>query len=102
MKHAKEALLLWCQRKTLGYPNVKIDNFTSSWRNGLAFSALIHAHRPELIKYESLHPQDALGNLNYAFDAAEKKLDIPRLLDAEDVNVSHPDEKSVITYVSLF
>ncbi|KAI1720497.1 spectrin repeat domain-containing protein [Ditylenchus destructor] len=101
-KHAKEALLLWCQRKTVGYPNVKIDNFTSSWRNGLAFSALIHAHRPELINFDGLNPQDALGNLNSAFDIAEKKLDIARLLDAEDIMVSHPDEKSIITYVSLY
>uniref|UniRef100_A0A915PUP8 Spectrin beta chain n=1 Tax=Setaria digitata TaxID=48799 RepID=A0A915PUP8_9BILA len=101
-KHAKEALLLWCQRKTSGYANSKIENFTTSWRNGLAFNALIHAHRPDLINYESLSPQDAIGNLNNAFDVAEKKLDIARLLDAEDVTVAHPDEKSIITYVSLY
>ncbi|KAI3422187.1 hypothetical protein GPALN_012720 [Globodera pallida] len=101
-KHAKEALLLWCQRKTAGYPNVKVDNFTSSWRNGLAFCALIHAHRPELVNFDVLNPQEAIGNLNLAFDVADKNLEISPLLDAEDVNVSHPDEKSIITYVSLF
>ncbi|VDN21104.1 unnamed protein product [Gongylonema pulchrum] len=101
-KHAKDALLLWCQRKTAGYANVKIENFTTSWRNGLAFNALIHAHRPDLINYESLSAQDSIGNLNNAFDVAEKKLEIARLLDAEDVNVAHPDEKSIITYVSLY
>uniref|UniRef100_A0A914LVI8 Calponin-homology (CH) domain-containing protein n=1 Tax=Meloidogyne incognita TaxID=6306 RepID=A0A914LVI8_MELIC len=101
-KHAKEALLLWCQRKTAGYPNVRIDNFSSSWRSGLAFCALIHSHHPELINFDGLNTQDPLSNLNMAFDVAERKLDIARLLDAEDVNVSCPDEKSIITYVSLF
>ncbi|KAI6237537.1 hypothetical protein M3Y95_00275500 [Aphelenchoides besseyi] len=101
-KHAKEALLLWVQRKVMDYPNVKVDNFTSSWRNGMAFNALIHAHRPELVNFDALNPQDGIGNLNNAFDIAEKKLEIARLLDAEDVNVPHPDEKSIITYVSLY
>nr|CAD2203664.1 unnamed protein product [Meloidogyne enterolobii] len=59
-KHAKEALLLWCQRKTAGYPNVRIDNFSSSWRSGLAFCALIHSHHPELINFDGLNTQDPL------------------------------------------
>lgn len=55
-----------------------------------------------MINYESLSAQDSIANLNNAFDVAEKHLEITRLLDAEDVNVAHPDEKSIITYVSLF
>ena len=67
------------------YPHVSgnITNFTTSWRNGLGFNALIHAHRPDLIDYRNLDPNDHLGNLNNAFNVAENKLGIARLLDAE-------------------
>lgn len=101
-KSAKDALLLWCQRRTQGYPHVEINNFTSSWSSGMGFNALIHHHRPDLINFESLRPDDSLNNLRNAFDVAEKHLGIPRLLDPEDVDVARPDEKSVITYVASY
>uniref|UniRef100_A0AAY5EB58 Actinin, alpha 2b n=1 Tax=Electrophorus electricus TaxID=8005 RepID=A0AAY5EB58_ELEEL len=80
---AKEGLLLWCQRKTAPYRNVNVQNFHVSWKDGLAFCALIHRHRPDLIDYAKLNKEDALGNLNLAFAVAEKHLDIPQMLDAE-------------------
>uniref|UniRef100_G3SYC3 Actinin alpha 4 n=1 Tax=Loxodonta africana TaxID=9785 RepID=G3SYC3_LOXAF len=100
---AKEGLLLWCQRKTAPYKNVNVQNFHISWKDGLAFNALIHRHRPELIEYEKLRKDDPVTNLNNAFEVAEKYLDIPKMLDAEDiVNTARPDEKAIMTYVSSF
>uniref|UniRef100_A0A8C9K9H3 Actinin alpha 3 n=1 Tax=Panthera tigris altaica TaxID=74533 RepID=A0A8C9K9H3_PANTA len=100
---AKEGLLLWCQRKTAPYRNVNVQNFHTSWKDGLALCALIHRHRPDLIDYAKLRKDDPIGNLNTAFEVAEKYLDIPRMLDAEDiVNTPKPDEKAIMTYVSCF
>lgn len=100
---AKEGLLLWCQRKTAPYKNVNVQNFHMSFKDGLAFCALIHRHRPDLIDYEKLSKDDPMYNLNYAFEVAEKELDIPKMLDAEDmVNQVKPDERAVMTYVSCY
>ncbi|XP_016396446.1 spectrin beta chain, erythrocytic-like isoform X1 [Sinocyclocheilus rhinocerous] len=101
-RSAKDALLLWCQMKTAGYPNVNITNFTTSWKDGMAFNALIHKHRPDLVDYGNLRRSNPTHNLQQAFNVAEKKLGVTKLLDPEDVFTENPDEKSIITYVVAF
>uniref|UniRef100_A0A4W5PEM5 Spectrin beta chain n=1 Tax=Hucho hucho TaxID=62062 RepID=A0A4W5PEM5_9TELE len=98
-RSAKDALLLWCQMKTAGYSEVHIQNFTTCWRDGLAFNALIHRHRPDLIEFHKLIRSNATHNLQQAFNIAEQNLGLTKLLDPEDVNTENPDEKSIITYV---
>ncbi|MEE6492821.1 hypothetical protein FKM82_016648 [Ascaphus truei] len=101
-RSAKDALLLWCQMKTAGYPNVNVTNFTSSWKDGLAFNAMIHKHRPDLVDFDKLKKSNAKYNLEHAFNVAEQQLGVTQLLDPEDVFTENPDEKSIITYVVAF
>ncbi|XP_047663906.1 microtubule-actin cross-linking factor 1, isoforms 1/2/3/5 isoform X27 [Tachysurus fulvidraco] len=96
---AKEKLLLWTQKATEGYPGIRCVNFSSSWNDGRTFNALLHRYRPDLIDMELVARQSNRDNLEQAFEIAES-LGVTRLLDAEDVDVPSPDEKSVITYVS--
>ncbi|XP_031649653.1 plectin a isoform X4 [Oncorhynchus kisutch] len=97
---AKEKLLLWSQRMVEGYQGMRCDNFTTSWRDGKLFNAVIHKHRPTLIDMSKVYRQTHVENLEQAFSVAERDLGVTRLLDPEDVDVPHPDEKSIITYVS--
>ncbi|XP_035799924.2 dystonin isoform X7 [Amphiprion ocellaris] len=96
---AKERLLLWSKQITEGYVGVRCDNFTTSWRDGRLFNAIIHKYRPDLVDMSRVSAQTNRSNLEQAFCVAEQ-LGVARLLDPEDVDVQSPDEKSVITYVS--
>ncbi|CAB3396645.1 unnamed protein product [Caenorhabditis bovis] len=86
-----ETLLAWCQRITDGYSNVKIADFTKSWRNGLAFCAVMHTYRPDLIGgFELLDFSDRVdgrkSNIKKALSAAQ-------MMGLNDV----PDENDILT-----
>ncbi|KAK3089398.1 hypothetical protein FSP39_003323 [Pinctada imbricata] len=101
-KNAKKALLAWTGNAITKRYGIEIRDFGKSWRDGLAFNAIVHTIRPDLIDFESAKNQTARVNLENAFSVAENQLGIARLLDPEDVDVEKPDEKSIMTYVAQF
>ncbi|XP_060941764.1 cytospin-B [Limanda limanda] len=96
----RNALLKWCQKKTQGYPNIDVTNFSSSWSDGLAFCALLHTYLPAHIPYQELISQDKVRNLTLAFQAAESIGIKPSLEIEELMKTDRPDWQSVMQYVS--
>uniref|UniRef100_A0A3B4XQR2 Cytospin-A n=1 Tax=Seriola lalandi dorsalis TaxID=1841481 RepID=A0A3B4XQR2_SERLL len=96
----RNALLKWCQKKTEGYQNIDITNFSSSWNDGLAFCAVLHTYLPAHIPYQELTSQEKRRNFTLAFQAAES-VGIKCTLDINEmVHTERPDWQSVMTYVT--
>ncbi|KAM8970419.1 F-actin-monooxygenase MICAL2 isoform 5-T5 [Sarcophilus harrisii] len=96
-------LLTWCQKQTEGYQHVNVTDLTTSWRSGLALCALIHRFRPELINFDSLNEEDAIGNNQLAFDIAEQEFGIPPMTTGKEMaSAQEPDKLSLVMYLSKF
>ncbi|XP_062952027.1 EH domain-binding protein 1-like protein 1 isoform X1 [Cynocephalus volans] len=96
---SSQSLLEWCQEVTTGYRGVRITNFTTSWRNGLAFCAILHRFYPDKIDYASLDPLNIKQNNKQAFDGFAA-LGVSRLLEPADmVLLAVPDKLIVMTYL---
>lgn len=97
----KQILLEWCRSKTIGYQNIDIQNFSSSWCDGMAFCALVHSFFPLEFDYNTLNPADRKSNFEVAFTTAEEQADCVRLIEVDDMIVmgNKPDPMCVFTYV---
>ena len=102
-KTGTDALLHWCQTNTANYRGVRVRDFDSSWADGLAFCALLHKFRPELIgSFDELSAANRAANLQLAFSKAES-IGIPSLIDPEDILIpAKPDKFSIITYLTQY
>uniref|UniRef100_A0A8C0IRK0 Smoothelin like 2 n=1 Tax=Chelonoidis abingdonii TaxID=106734 RepID=A0A8C0IRK0_CHEAB len=97
----KQILLDWCRSKTIGYKHLDLQNFSSSWSDGMAFCALVHSFFPEAFDYNALDPANRKQNFELAFTMAEKLAHCDRLIEVDDMMVMgrKPDPMCVFTYV---
>uniref|UniRef100_A0A4W5PNM6 Calponin-homology (CH) domain-containing protein n=1 Tax=Hucho hucho TaxID=62062 RepID=A0A4W5PNM6_9TELE len=97
----KAMLLDWCRSKTFSYQNIDIQNFSSSWCDGMAFAALVHSFFPLEFDYNTLNPANRKHNFEVAFTTAEEQADCVRLIEVEDMMVmgNKPDPMCIFTYV---
>uniref|UniRef100_A0A673CMP8 F-actin monooxygenase n=1 Tax=Sphaeramia orbicularis TaxID=375764 RepID=A0A673CMP8_9TELE len=96
-------LLTWCQKQTEGYKNVTITDLTSSWLSGIAFCALIHRFKPQLIDFDSLNEEDHAANLQLAFDISEREFGIRPFTSGKELcNGQELDKTKMNTYLSKF
>ncbi len=79
-------MLNWVRTETDGYKGVRIENFGTSFNDGLAFLALVHKFDPNLFDYDGTYnSQPSLKNAEQAIDFAEKHLGVPKLIEAKDL-----------------
>jgi len=101
-RFGKENLLDWLHQMTDGYDHVDVQDFKTSFNNGMAFSALIHKMDPDSLDFGSLNPENALENLTNAFNIAQKRFGIPQFLDVEDLLNGNVNENDIVAYTSVF
>jgi len=102
MSPQMEAILIWCQCRTRDY-DIKIENFTSSWADGVAFCALIHYFFPQSFDFSKIEPRNRKQNFEIAFKTGERYAGIPDFLTADDmegmVSDNRLDPKMIFSYV---
>ncbi|XP_022241856.1 uncharacterized protein LOC106459621 isoform X1 [Limulus polyphemus] len=96
-----DALLSWCKRQVVLHDNIKIENMTTSWKNGLALCAIIHRYRPDLIDLDSFNPEDIAKNNQLAFDTCEREFGIPPVMTGQEMeDYEVPDKLTMVSYIS--
>ena len=96
----KDAMLAWINTQL---PTHTITNFTTDWNDGTAICALVDRIKPGLIpNHASLNKSDQLKNCTLGMNIAEEKLEIPKILDPDELCHRDVDEISVMTYISYF
>lgn len=88
----------WIKSQLGTYSGVQIVDLTTSFQDGMAFASLVHSFNPDAIDLDQISKLEILQRLRAAFDAAERSLGIPQLLEPSDCYPEKPNERIIMTY----
>lgn len=66
-----DKLIIAFNRIHLVFQKVQIENFSTSWNDGIAFCALIHRFYPDAFDFDKLESKNRRYNFTLAFQTAE-------------------------------
>ncbi|CAG9572581.1 unnamed protein product [Danaus chrysippus] len=94
-----QELLDWCGGVTREYRSCRVTDLAHSFRSGLAFCAIIHHYRPDLIDFSGLQAEEFEQNVRTALEASAR-LGIAQVLTVKDVcSDNGPDKLAIMTYL---
>eukprot|EP00475_Leptophrys_vorax_P044367 TRINITY_DN8867_c0_g1_i1.p1 TRINITY_DN8867_c0_g1~~TRINITY_DN8867_c0_g1_i1.p1 ORF type:complete len:958 (+),score=294.37 TRINITY_DN8867_c0_g1_i1:104-2875(+) len=100
----REMLKQWVNDVLAKHPNLNLEikDFWESFRDGLAFSAIVDTLAPGKLQFDQVASLSAPERLQAAFHTAEVELGIPSLLQVQELTESKdPDDKAVENYLCM-
>ncbi|XP_059469420.1 F-actin-monooxygenase Mical isoform X2 [Neocloeon triangulifer] len=80
-----EILYLWIRRQLSIFENITVsEDLAGSFRDGMALCAVLHRYRPQLVDIAALQQEDAIQNLQLAFNVLEREAQIKPIIKAEE------------------
>lgn len=100
----EQGLLNWLKEKLSKYNDIKLDDgFKSeSFTNGKVILGLINEYDSNLINYSSYNTSDKVGNCTTGLKIGEEKVNVPALMDANELAAGKVSEKNLVLYLSLW
>ncbi|KAI1731516.1 calponin homology (CH) domain-containing protein [Ditylenchus destructor] len=97
----QEALKDWCRSAADPYEDVIVNDFTSSWRDGIALNVLLMSFDKSLVDLESIKPLRGDERIENALNLAKRNFRVPKLILPKEFSSEHLDMKSVVVYLMM-
>ncbi|KAI6226090.1 Discontinuous actin hexagon [Aphelenchoides besseyi] len=95
-KKMSEAIKEWCLEATSSH----VNDFTSSWRDGMALNLLLHSYDESLVNVNKIREMRGEERIENALSIAKKIFKVPKLIQTKEFSSGNLDTRSVVLYLA--